>query len=86
MFKSLTSRIVGVVVGVIFLTTTTVIYLAQKETEKAIFSSEDASARNLLNTVTLNVENEYRSLEFSQRGHAGASEKNAEKPRAAGPG
>ncbi|CAN2043528.1 two-component system, NtrC family, sensor kinase [Candidatus Magnetomoraceae bacterium gMMP-1] len=64
MLNSLRSKILLVVSGIILATTMTIMFFAQIETEKSIFITENKSARNLLNTVVLNVENEYQSLVF----------------------
>ncbi|MBU2629831.1 MAG: cache domain-containing protein [Proteobacteria bacterium] len=67
MVKSLRSRIIMVVTGIVFLTTMTIMFFVHKETEKAIFDVQDENARNVLNTVLLNVENEYKSLLFHRK-------------------
>jgi signal transduction histidine kinase/CheY-like chemotaxis protein len=64
MFRSLKSRILLIVVSIVILTITGVIYFVQKETLKTLSALQDESARNVLNTVVLNVENEYNSLIF----------------------
>ncbi len=64
MLKTLRSRIMVVVAGIVFLTMVTIIVIVQIETEKAIFLAQDEMTKNLLQTVLLNVENEYKSLLF----------------------
>ncbi|MEA1968800.1 MAG: cache domain-containing protein [Thermodesulfobacteriota bacterium] len=64
MFDSLRSRILLVVTGIVFLTTITFMVFAQRETEKAVLTAQDENARNLVHTVTLDVENQYKSILF----------------------
>ncbi|MBU1564710.1 MAG: cache domain-containing protein [Proteobacteria bacterium] len=64
MLKTLKSRIMVVVAGIVTLTLVTIIVIVQVETEKAIFLEQDEMTKNLLHTVLLNVENEYKSLLF----------------------
>lgn len=63
-FRTLGSRIFLVVTGIVFFTTMTILILVQRETGKAAFSTFDENARNLVYTVKLNVENEYKSILF----------------------
>lgn len=67
MFKTLRSRIIVVVTGIVCLTMLTLITLGHLETERAIFLAQDQMTKNLLATVVLNVENEYNSLVFHRR-------------------
>ena len=64
MFRTLRSRIIIVVTGIVIITVFTIIVLVQVETEKAIFLEQDQMTQNLLQTVVFNVENEYKSLVF----------------------
>ncbi len=64
MLQTLRSRILIVVAGIVFLTTVITIIYVQMETEQAIFMAQDEMTQNLLQTVLLNVENEYKSLIF----------------------
>ncbi|MCK5099789.1 MAG: cache domain-containing protein, partial [Desulfobacteraceae bacterium] len=67
MFQSLRSRILLIVVSIVILTVTGIIYFVQKETLKTLSGLQDESARNMLNAVVLNVENEYKSLLFHKK-------------------
>ena len=67
MFKSLRSRILLIVVSIVLLTVTGIVYFVQKETIKTLTRLQDESARNILNAVVLNVENEYESLLFHKK-------------------
>lgn len=67
MFQSLRSRMLLIVVSIVILTITGMIYFVQKETVKTISGLQDESARNILNAVVLNVENEYNSLVFHKK-------------------
>lgn len=67
MFNSLQSRISLTVVFIIILTVFGIAYFVQKETIKTLSAIQDESARNLLNTLVLNVENEYKSLIFHKQ-------------------
>ncbi|MCP3922659.1 MAG: hypothetical protein GY714_08750 [Desulfobacterales bacterium] len=67
MLKSLNTRIIIVVIGIILITTITIMYFVHKETRKVIFNVQDENARNILNTVLLSVENEYKSLLFHKK-------------------
>ncbi|MCP3953475.1 MAG: histidine kinase, partial [Desulfobacterales bacterium] len=42
----------------------TITFFVHREIQKAIFNVQDENTRNVLNTVLLNVENEYKSLLF----------------------
>jgi two-component sensor histidine kinase len=64
MFHSLCTRILFVTVSLILLTSITTIIFVQHETEQAILSARHNHALNLIQTVALNVENEYKSLLF----------------------
>jgi PAS domain S-box-containing protein len=64
MLSSLRIKILIVTVGIVFLTTLTTMFFVLRETEKSIYSDENKHAQNLVNTVLLNVDNEYRSLLF----------------------
>ncbi|MFH2059114.1 MAG: cache domain-containing protein [Pseudomonadota bacterium] len=67
MFQSLRSRILLIVVSIVLITVTGITYFIQKETLKTLTMLQDESARNMLNTVVLNVENEYNSLVFHKK-------------------
>lgn len=64
MLNSLHSRISLTVVAIIILTVAGIANFVQKETVHTLSSVQDENARNLLNAVVLNVENEYKSLVF----------------------
>ena len=67
MFQTLQSRILLVVSGVVFITALTISFFAQREIEETISNSAEQHARDLMNTVLLNVETEYESLLFHKR-------------------
>ena len=64
MLQSLRSRILMIVVFIVVSTVTGIIYFVQKDTLKTLSGVQEENARNILNTVMLNVENEYHSLIF----------------------
>ncbi len=61
---SLQIKMFLVTTGIVFLTTLTMVFFTQRETEKTFYSEKNSHARNLLNAVYYNVENEYKSLLF----------------------
>ncbi|MBU2515788.1 cache domain-containing protein [bacterium] len=67
MFKTLRLKIFLVVAGTVFLTTITIAFLIQREIRTTLLSTQDENARNLLDTIVLNVENEYKSLVFHKK-------------------
>lgn len=67
MLQSLRSRILMIVVSVVVSTVTGIIYCVQKETLRTLSELEEENARNILNTVVLNVKNEYDSLLFHKK-------------------
>ncbi len=64
MFQSLRTKTLLGVIGVIVITTMTIMLFVQKETVDAVLEIEQAHALNTMNAVYLNVENEYKSLLF----------------------
>ncbi len=64
MFQSLRTKTLLGVIGVIVITTMTIMIFAQKETEEAVLEIEQTHAQNTMKAVYLNVENEYKSLLF----------------------
>ncbi len=58
------SRVLLLVVVTVVLTAMAIQYLSLRETRKAMFTAHDENALNLMNTVALNVESEYRSILF----------------------
>ncbi len=64
MLKTLRAKILMIVSCILFLTTVTTTFFVQRQTEKEMFVAENKNARNLLRTIELNVENEYKSLLF----------------------
>lgn len=56
-----------IVISIVILTITGIIYFVQKETLNTFSGLQDESARNILNAVVLNVENEYNSLVFHRK-------------------
>jgi len=67
MLNSLHSRISLTVVFIILLTVVGIAYFVQKETITTLSALQDENARNLLNAIVLNVENEYNSLIFHKK-------------------
>lgn len=67
MLKTLRTRIIVVVTGIVCLTVLALITLGHQEMEEAIFLAQDQMTKNLLATVVLNVENEYNSLIFHRQ-------------------
>jgi len=56
-----------IVVSIVVLTITGILYFVHKETLKTLSGLQDEGARNVLNAVVLNVENEYNSLVFHEK-------------------
>lgn len=67
MFNSLNARILLTVVSIIVLTVTGIAFFVQKETVNTLSGIQDETARNLLDAIVLNVENEYNSLVFHEK-------------------
>lgn len=67
MLNSLHSRILLTVIGITILTISGISYFVQKENIRTLSVIQDENNRNLLNAVFLNVENEYKSLEFHRK-------------------
>ncbi len=67
MFHTLRARILLVVSGVVFITALAISFFAQRGIEQTISDSAEQHARDLMNTVLLNVETEYESLLFHKR-------------------
>ncbi|WP_321417854.1 cache domain-containing protein [uncultured Desulfobacter sp.] len=67
MLQSLRSRILMIVVCIVVSTVTGIIYCVQIETLRTLSAIQEENARNILNTVMLNVENEYHSLLFHKK-------------------
>ena len=64
MFNSLKSRILISVMGILTITTLTIIYFVNFATKEALSEAQNENAKNLVKTVMLNVENEYQSILF----------------------
>jgi len=64
MLKSLKSRILFGILGILFLTNFSILFVVQRATERALSDAQKENARNLTNTVLLNVENQYKSILF----------------------
>ncbi|MBF9014047.1 MULTISPECIES: cache domain-containing protein [unclassified Oceanispirochaeta] len=64
MLKSLKIRILFGILGIVLLTNISNMVLVQKATEKVLSKAQKDNAHNLINTVILNVENEYKSILF----------------------
>jgi len=67
MLQSLRLRILMIVVFIVVSTVTGIIYCVQKETLRTLSELQEENTRNILNTVVLNVENEYDSLLFHKK-------------------
>lgn len=67
MFKSLSSRIVLIVVSVVLLTVTGIVYCVQQEIIKTLSHSRDENTQNLLNAALLSIANEYKELQFHKK-------------------
>lgn len=67
MFNSLQSRMLLTVISIIIMTVFGIVYFVQKETTKTLSAIQEESARNLLDSLVLNVENEYKSLIFHKQ-------------------
>ncbi len=62
MFQSLRARLLIAVAGLVLLTTMTIMFLVQAKSVNEISSIHEENAKNLLYTVLLSVENEYKSI------------------------
>ena len=60
------SKVLLVVIVTVFFTAVTIQFSAQRETERAILAAYDENAVNLINTVAVHVESEYRSILFHE--------------------
>ena len=67
MLQTLRSRIFAVVMGVVILTTVTLTFFIQRETNQAIFQAHEANAKNLVDTLLLNIENAHQSILFHKK-------------------
>ncbi len=64
MFQSLRTKTLIGVIGIVVITTMTIMIIVQNETVEAVLQIEQAHAQNTMKAVYLNVENEYKSLLF----------------------
>jgi PAS domain S-box-containing protein len=64
MFQTLRAKTLIIVAGIVLVTTMTITFFVQRETVSRFYLAHEENARNLLNTVYLNVENQYESIEF----------------------
>jgi signal transduction histidine kinase len=64
MLKSLKFRILFGILGIVLLTNISNMLLVKAATEKVLYTAQKDNAHNLINTVFLNVENEYKSILF----------------------
>ena len=62
--RTFQARMLLVVIVLVVFTAMTIQFSAQRETRRAMIAAHDAHARNLLNAVVLDVENQYRSIRF----------------------
>ena len=58
------SKVLLAVIFTVVVAALTIQFLAHRATARAMYAAHDENARNLLNTVALSVENEYRSIVF----------------------
>jgi len=58
------SKVLLLVAATVLFTALTIQYSARHETERAMLTAYEENASNLMNTVVLNVENQYRSILF----------------------
>lgn len=73
--RYLRTRIFLVVLGVVLLTTFSILYYQQTALIKSINEAQEESSLNLVNTVSLFVESEYRSINFHK--HASLEKREA---------
>ncbi len=64
LFKSLKLKILSGFIAVVFLTTSSILVLSTIATEKVVSDTQNENARNLVNTVILDIENQYKSILF----------------------
>ncbi|MDC7232827.1 MAG: cache domain-containing protein [Spirochaetales bacterium] len=64
MLKSLKVRILTGILGIVLLTNISNMFLVQKTTENVLYEAQKDNAFNQINTVFLNVENQYESILF----------------------
>ncbi len=62
MFNSLKSRILISVLGILTITTLTIIYFVNIATKESLNEAQNENAKNLVKTVMLNIDNEYQSI------------------------
>ncbi|MBI9033100.1 MAG: cache domain-containing protein [Bacteroidales bacterium] len=64
MLNSLRSRIIIVVVGIISIAFITISFLSQNKISEAVLSSYFENSKNMVNTISLDVENQHKSILF----------------------
>ena len=64
LFKNLKALVLLLVVGVLIVTAVAFMFFTRQEVERAMLEAGRQSARNVLHAVDLNIENEYKSLQF----------------------
>ena len=64
--RTFRSVVLIVVVITVVVTAAAIQFFAQRETKQAMLAAHDENALNLLNTVVLNVENQYQSIRFHE--------------------
>jgi len=67
MFKTIRSRILGLVSGVIIFTSVFIFVLVNKQTTQTHFNSYNSYAENVVSFLTLSVSNQYNSIEFYKK-------------------
>lgn len=64
MLKSLKFRILFGILAIVLLTNISNMFMVQTATKRVLYTAQKDNAHNLINTVFLNVENEYQSILF----------------------
>ena len=64
MFRSIKTKILLLVVGIMLVTALILIYITKRDVGQAVLGMEEKSIRNAMYLIKLNVENEYKSLLF----------------------
>lgn len=63
-FETLRSKLFVLITVILLLTTLTIIYFVNLETDKVMLATQENHAQNILTSVELNVDNEYKSIKF----------------------
>ncbi|MFA8341341.1 MAG: cache domain-containing protein [Rhodothermaceae bacterium] len=62
--ETLRARLFLLITVILLFTTFTIIYFVNLETDDAVLKAQESNAMNILTSVKLNVENEYKSIRF----------------------